>query len=122
MLLQVFQQNHVQVIFSGHEHIYEHSILQKNPSANDKNNQLHIIVTGSGGAPLRDLRDERTTAQYRKNFRAEGLDVDLIKRDEIYCYCLVSCDSDKLQINVFEVTGDTAQPFRLADEFTVNKD
>jgi len=122
MLFQVFQQNQVQVVFSGHEHLYEHSILHKDPSANDKNNQIHIIVTGSGGAPLRDLRDEATIAKYKENFNIENLAVESIKRYKIYSYCLISCDSAKLQINVFEVTGDAMHPIRLVDEFAVNQD
>jgi len=44
-LLPVFATSKVRIIFSGHDHLYEHGIT---------GNGLHYVVTGGGGAPLYD--------------------------------------------------------------------
>ena len=44
-LLPTFATSKVRIIFSGHDHIYEHGI---------SGNGLHYVVTGGGGAPLYD--------------------------------------------------------------------
>ncbi|MFH1532508.1 MAG: metallophosphoesterase [Pseudomonadota bacterium] len=42
-LLPVFATSKVRIVFSGHDHLYEHGI---------SGNGLHYVVTGGGGAPL----------------------------------------------------------------------
>ena len=44
-LLPTFATSKVRIIFSGHDHLYEHGI---------SGNGLHYVVTGGGGAPLYD--------------------------------------------------------------------
>ena len=44
-LLPVFATSKVRIVFSGHDHLYEHGVT---------GNGLHYVVTGGGGAPLYD--------------------------------------------------------------------
>ena len=44
-LLPTFATSKVRIVFSGHDHLYEHGI---------SGNGLHYVVTGGGGAPLYD--------------------------------------------------------------------
>ena len=57
-LIELFFKYNVQLVFSGHEHYYEHNILQNR----DQQSEIHIVISGGGGVPVRDLVDESTIA------------------------------------------------------------
>jgi hypothetical protein len=55
-LCPLFEQYHVPIAFMGHNHCYEHSLV----------NDVHYIITGGGGAPLYpDWGPESTWTVYR---------------------------------------------------------
>jgi hypothetical protein len=120
-LLKLFYEQEVQVVLCCHEHLYEHSILRYSPDEQATEREIHFIVSGGGGVPLRYSSDAHKLEKYVQNYRVEGLDVSLVNRGEIYHYCLVDVDPDKITIQVLEVTKDATQPIRLAEEILISK-
>jgi 3',5'-cyclic AMP phosphodiesterase CpdA len=114
-LLKLLHEQGVQILLCGHEHIYEHSIVRYHSTENQEENEIHIVVSSSG-APLRRRSDVQKVEKFRQDYHDEGLDVSLVKQEEINHYCLVSADSDGITIQVLEAIGDKTQPVRLADE------
>ena len=70
---------------------------------------------------MRTGSDARKVENFVEDYRAEGLDVELVEQQEIYHYCLLNIASDKIIVKVLAVTGDPTQPVRLADEILVMK-
>lgn len=117
-LFKLFRNQGVNAVISGHEHIYEHSIVRYSAHESGCKGEVHIIVS-SGGAPTRRTVGATKVAEFRKNYRTEGLDVVLQKQEAVYHYCVVDTTSDKIVIQVMEVTGDSEQPIRLIDEIFI---
>ncbi len=119
-LLKLFQKYGVQIVFSSHEHLYEHNILRY---TKDRNNigEIHIIISGGGGAPLRDETDPESIQEYLEYFRNEGLDVIQVKNEKIYHYCRVSINADQIKIDVNEVKEEAEKPFGFRESFIVRK-
>jgi 3',5'-cyclic AMP phosphodiesterase CpdA len=121
-LLNLLREQGVQVVLSGHEHIYEHSIVRypRYPSStNQSKDEIHIIVSSGGGGPLRRRSDSRKVAEFHQDYRTEGLDVVLLKQEEIYHYCLVDIAADRITIQVLEVTGNTEKPLRIVEKIEI---
>ncbi len=115
-LLKLFQRYGVQVVFCGHEHLYEHNVIEYNFEGKKK---MHIVVSGGGGVPLRDPADSQQLAEYLQNFHAQGLKAYSVKREKIYNYCLVDINLEQLRIKTFEVTGKSTQPVSLVEEIVI---
>jgi len=118
--LKLLHEQGVQAVFCGHEHIYEHSIVRYSAHANQDGSAIHVIISSSG-VPLRRASDAHKIEKFLQNYRGEGLDVVLVKQEEIHHYCLVDIASGKFTVQVPEVTGDLTQPVRLADEILISK-
>ena len=119
-LLKLFQKYGVQIVLSSHEHLYEHNILRYTKDGNNIN-EIHIIISGGGGVPLRDKMDPEVIQEYLEYFRNEGLDVIQVKNEIIYHYCLISINADQIKIDVNEVTKETEKPLGLKESFVVHK-
>jgi len=120
-LLELFIKHEVQVVFCGHEHLYEHNTLQYSSDGDKRQREIHFIVSGGGGVPLQDVKDAQTLERFRQNYRDVGLDVLSVKQENVFHYCLVNIDSDQIRIEVFEVTGNSAQPVKLMDKIHIPK-
>ena len=115
-LFSVFRKYEVRLILSGHDHIYEHNIVQL---SGDDGPSIHVLISGGAGSPLRSGTDPTRTAECCQVFSEEGLDAALVRQVEIYHYCLVDIDPDKITIRVMETTGDPKDPVILADEIVI---
>jgi Calcineurin-like phosphoesterase len=100
-LLDVFDSYGVQVVFSGHEHLYQHSVVET--SEIDPVSQLHFITSSGGGVPIRSSRPDRKIESMLEQYRVEGLNVGepLILGE--YHYCVVSMDADSLIVETMQV-------------------
>jgi hypothetical protein len=100
-LLKLFDKYNVQLVFSGHDHTYQHNVLNT-----DDNRQIHFLVGGGGGGSLRNPVDPGTLARYHQNFNDEGLDVNSLNIKKMYHYFLVQVKQDELNVKVIEVNKD----------------
>ena len=118
-LIKLFQEQDVQVVFCGHEHLYEHSIVTAHSNGDTNQSAVHFIISGGGGAPVRDATDAKKLSKFKANYRREEIDVRLIKQETVYNYCRVKVEPNELTTEVFEVTGDSAQPLKLIETILV---
>ena len=115
-LLTLFEKHGVQVILSGHDHLYQHSILRYS-----EGRHMHFIVGGGGGTPLRERSDPDVQVNYQQHFISEGFDISLLNQAMIYHYYVVQVNSSELVIHVIEVTMEKEKPTRLVEEIRIEK-
>jgi 3',5'-cyclic AMP phosphodiesterase CpdA len=99
-LLRLLQKHNVSVVLAGHQHMYEHSVMAGNADGSN----MHVVVTGGAGSPLHVAFDDETKTQYSENYRREGFDVECVRQEPIYNYCVVNTSGERLSIEAFEVT------------------
>jgi hypothetical protein len=116
--MPLFRRNHVTILFSGHEHLFEHWVERYEDSDGHKRRVDHI-VTGGGGAPLYAYRGEPDVREYLKAYTTEKVSLDHIVRpginpgDNPYHYLLVQVDGDRIRLEVMGVDwGRGFQPYR----------
>jgi len=114
-LLKLFEKYHVQAVFSGHEHVYQHNILK-----HDSGRMIHFFVGGGGGTPLRELPGKKTQKKRQQHFDQLGLQVSLIKKEKIYHFYHVDVKKNEISIKVQEVTGNKDVPTRLVEEIKIS--
>lgn len=112
-LVDLFENNNVDLVFSGHEHIYQHNLLKTTES------DIHFIIGGGGGAPLRDPSSVKQIELYSKQFNSEGYNTEILKQEKIFHYYEINFDRLKLIVDVYEVTGNDDEPRRLADKIII---
>jgi acid phosphatase type 7 len=83
----VFERNHVDLVFNGHDHDYEHSYV----------NGVTYVVTGGGGAPLYDVGHNSWTVYAEKT----------------YHYCLLAVNSTTLSFKAIKPDGVIFDTFTL---------
>jgi len=115
-LLNLFQKYGVRVVLSGHDHLYQHNILDV-----DEGRKIHFIVGGGGGVPLRKPVNTKKQIKYQQHFKSEGLDVRIARQEEIYHYYIIEVTSNEMTIKVHEVTGKIESPIRLVENIGVKK-
>jgi len=118
--LPLFRRHGVEILFSGHEHLFEHWVERYEDSQGQKH-RLDQIVTGGGGAPIYSYRGEPDTRDYLKTYAAEKVSLDHVVKpgmnpgDNPYHYLLVQVDGDRIRLEVIGVDwGRGFQPYRSA--------
>ena len=116
--LPLFRRHRVTILFSGHEHLFEHWVERYEDSDGHKL-RLDQIVTGGGGAPLYAYRGEPDLREYLKTYGAEKVSLEHLVRpginpgDNPYHYLLVQVDGDRIRLEVIGVDwGRSFQPYR----------
>jgi hypothetical protein len=113
-LVELFEEYGVQLVLSGHDHFYQHKVL-----TSGENGDMHYIIAGGGGAPLRDPYDEGIKSQIREGFREAGFTVEPVCEGKLFHYLKVTFTHDKLRIQVIEVTVDKDAPTRIFEEINI---
>lgn len=113
-LINLFERYRVCVVMSGHDHLYQHNILRYGGGE-----QMHFLVGGGGGAPVRRVKSESKRADCRRYFESIGMDVDFSNHRSIYHYYLINVTTQKLSIDVFEIAGDASSPVKPAETIVV---
>ncbi|MDP8228811.1 MAG: metallophosphoesterase [Candidatus Electryoneaceae bacterium] len=117
-LIDLFQKYNVQIVFSGHEHIYQHNILTY---GDDDQQKIHFITSSSGGVPLRELVNERTRAEWLQDYRHEDMDVSPVILESRFHYCRVDVMPDRMSVTTVEVLPDTDEQFQVMEEILITK-
>ena len=116
--MPLFRRHRVAILFTGHEHLFEHWV-ERYEDSEGRNHRLDHILTGGGGAPLYPYRGEPDLRDYVKTYAAEKVSLDHVVRpgmnpgDNPYHYLLVQVDGDRIRIEVIGVDwGRGFQPYR----------
>ena len=114
----LFRRHRAAILFSGHEHLFEHWVERYEDSQGGKH-RLDHITTGGGGAPLYFYRGEPDLREYLKTNEADTVSLDHVVRpgmdpgDNPYHYLLVQVDGDRIRVEVVGVDwGRGVPPYR----------
>ncbi|UCG51005.1 MAG: metallophosphoesterase [Candidatus Latescibacterota bacterium] len=118
--LELLARYDVTVVFTGHQHMYEHNVLEGIGDV-DLNNDLHFVVTGGAGAPLHPGLSKEDIAELEQTYRSEGLVAASVRQDVVYNYCLVEVTPDHISIDVYAVPDRRESPAVLIDHQIIEK-
>jgi hypothetical protein len=130
--MPMFRRHGVSILFSGHEHLFEHWIERWVDGAGQRR-RLDHVVTGGGGAPIYAYMGEPDLREYLKANAAEKVALEhLVKPgpdpgDNPYHYVVVRVDGERLGLDVVGVDwGRNYQPYRsrsveLTDEGPIER-
>jgi calcineurin-like phosphoesterase family protein len=114
----LFRRHRAAILFSGHDHLFEHWV-ERYQDSDGRMRRLDHITTGGGGAPLYTYRGEPDVRDYLKQNAAEKVSLDHVVRpgmnpgDNPYHYVLVQVIREQIRIEVVGVDwGRGFQPYR----------
>jgi hypothetical protein len=102
--MPLFNANHVRVVISGHEHLFEHWAERYSDSSGA--HRMDLIVSGGGGAPIYTYSGEPNLTDYLKANVANKVSLDHLVRPSVdrglnpYHYLIVRVDGEKLDMEV----------------------
>jgi len=105
--MPLFNKHHVRMVFSGHEHIFEHWVERYLDAGGP--HRMDLVITGGGGAPLSRYTGEPDLRDYLKANEANKVTLDHLVKPGIepglnpYHFVIVRVDGDKLDLEVLAV-------------------
>lgn len=115
--MPLFHQHHVDAVFSGHEHFFEHWVERYRDTAGQ--HRLDLVLTGGGGAPLYTYQRDPDTRDYLQKNASLELRLEHLAKPGMdpgsnpYHFVLVRVDGDKLEMDVIGADwGVGYQPYR----------
>lgn len=119
-LLRLFQKHGVDVVFSGHEHIYQHNVLQY--ERDGQSQQMHFVVTSGGGAPLRQLSTKQKIDRLTGHYREAGFDTEQVRQARVHHYTTVDVEEKQMKIRTVSVPLDTNRPAQTLETISIPSD
>lgn len=117
LYMPLFNANHVRVVFSGHEHLFEHWVEHYADASGP--HRMDLVVSGGGGAPISAYTGEPDLRDYLKANEANKVTLDHLVKPSAdrglnpYHYVIVRVDGEKLDMEVISVDwGAGFQPYR----------
>ena len=115
--MPLFRANHVRVLFSGHEHLFEHWVEHYTDTTG--RHRMDLIVSGGGGAPIYTYTGEPNLEEYLKANEASKVELKHLVKPSVeaglnpHHYLLVRLDGENLDIQVISVDwGRGFEPYR----------
>lgn len=115
--MPLFNANHVRILFSGHEHLFEHWVEHYSDASGA--HRMDLIVSGGGGAPIYAYTGEPDVSEFLKANAANHVTLDHLVKPSVdrgenpYHYLLVRVDGEKLDLQVLSVDwGAGYAPYR----------
>jgi hypothetical protein len=117
LYMPLFNADHIRVLFSGHEHLFEHWVEHYADSSGA--HRMDLVVSGGGGAPIYAYTGEPDLRDYLKANEANKVTLDHLVKPSAerglnpYHYVIVKVDGEKLDLEVFSVDWGTGfSPYR----------
>lgn len=120
-LIELFKKENVHVVFSGHDHLYQHAVVRYKTQSSGEISNMHFVVSSGGGAPIRNRSGAEKETEYIERYRKQGIDYSLVKIAEAHHYCLVDVEPHSLTVQTHLVTENANDSNRLFDDFEINK-
>ena len=124
-LLDVLKDHGVQLVLSGHEHLYERNRLRYRQSESEQGEgerRLHQVISSGGGAVVRPETPADVRAERIARYREQGIAIEPILQRSVYHYSRVAATADSLRVTTFEVDIDVPQEVSTPlDEFTIDR-
>ena len=106
--MPLFRKHNVQMVFTGHEHLFEHFVERYRDAAGQPR-RIDQIVSGGGGAPLYTYQGEPDLRAYTQASGADSARVTHLVRpgskagDNPHHYTVVHVDGDRVWLEVIGV-------------------
>ena len=117
-LIRLLQKYGVQVILTGHEHLYEHSLVSS-PGGAAGQTPLHAVITSGGGVPPRDVTEPDERAVRQAHFERSGFDVSLKKQVSAYHYTRVDVAPDTLVLKTYGINAESGRRTGLIERIRI---
>lgn len=119
-LLDVLTDHGVQLVLSGHEHLYERNRLRYRADGTER--LLHQVISSGGGAVVRpetpaDVRNERLA-----RYHDQGIPIEPVMQRSVHHYSRVEATADSLRVATFEVDVDAPHAPAPLDELVIGRD
>jgi 3',5'-cyclic AMP phosphodiesterase CpdA len=101
--LNLLMDNGVQLVLSGHEHIYEHTTVRRLKDGDLDDAVLNVVITSGGGAPVRSLMGRDDIERYCEEFLRDGFIVDLSDMERVHHYSVVDVTPGELRVDTYRV-------------------
>ena len=115
--MPLFHAHHVRMVFSGHEHLFEHWVEHYTDASGT--HRMDLVVSGGGGAPIYAYTGEPNLDDYLKTNDALKVKLEHIVKPSVdrgsnpYHYVIVRVDGEKFDLQVISVDWGTGyQPYR----------
>jgi hypothetical protein len=115
--MPLFNAQHVQVVFSGHEHLFEHWVEHYTDASG--RHRMDLVVSGGGGAPIYAYSGEPDLHDYLKANEANKVSFQHLVKPSVerglnpYHFVIIRVDGEKLDLEVIGVDwGSGFQPYR----------
>ena len=116
--LPLFRKHHVRILFTGHDHLFEHWV-ERYEDISGKRFRMDHVVTGGGGAPLYSYTGTPDLQEYLMANASQKVTLEQIARPGVepgenpYHFILVKVDGEKIDLEVIGVDwGKDFQPYR----------
>jgi hypothetical protein len=116
--MSLFRRLGVSVLFSGHEHLFEHWV-ERYQGPDGQRRRLDHVVTGGGGAPIYPYLGEPDLREYLKANAAEKVALEHVVRpgaergQNPYHYVVMQVDGERLRLEVIGIDwGQDFKPYR----------
>jgi hypothetical protein len=109
-LVNLFLDNGACLVLSGHEHIYQHTTIQRHDQGEIDDRVLHMVVTSGGGAPVRHLSSRREIEYACRDYLRDGLIVDLVRHESVYHYTAISVSGGDLHVDTYQIEPSGERP------------
>jgi predicted phosphodiesterase len=100
-LIALLQEYDVQVVLSGHEHLYEHNVVRYR--YDDADRELHQVISSGGGVPPRRVARSDEFEERMARYEDWGLDVENLIQNARYHYTEVRATDDQLILDTYAV-------------------
>lgn len=118
-LLELFGRYGVQLVFSGHDHIYQHNVLSFEPENGSQSPDIHFVVSSGGGVPIRGVSSDRKKESLRNRYLSEGYSIDPVLGAGVHHYCVVSVTPGEITVRTIMVPKEEPSASRIFEEFVI---
>jgi hypothetical protein len=115
--MPLFNAHHVRVVFSGHEHLFDHWVERYTDASGQ--HRMDLVVSGGGGALLYPYMGEPDLREYLQANEANKVTLQHLAKPGVerglnpYHFVIVRVDGEKLDMEVVGVDWGTGfQPYR----------
>ena len=115
--MPLFRTHHVKLVFTGHDHLFEHWVERYTDSTG--RHRMDLVTTAGGGAPLYSYQGEPDLAAYIRSNDAAKVQVEHLAKPGVqtgenpYHFVVIRVDGDRMDLDVVGVAwGTSFQPYR----------
>lgn len=116
-LLDVLKAHGVQLVLSGHEHLYARNQLRYRKE--EREWLLHQIISSGGGAVVRPETPPAVRQQRLARYHAQGIAMEPVMQRSVYHYSRVTAGPDSLRLTTWAVDPDAPRAPTVLDRIVI---